>query len=303
MPAKSKEACVGLVQGIIAEYAGMRLTLRQIYYRLVAAQFFPNVLQSYKWLSTVLVDARKDGDIDYNAIEDRTREMHEGYGEDRTAAAHFRRSWEYVADMDNRYTMPHWWGQPKFVQVWLEKQALAALFEQVTDAEGIDLAVCRGYPSLTFLWEASETLQELDSKEIQILYFGDFDPTGEDIPRYVMETLREEFGIEATFERVAINRDQIDRYNIPPAPAKTTDSRYTAFVAEHGVAWQVELDAIEPRTLQGLVRDAIRGHWDNAAGRRRNTTLGQRRTQIREWLDDAVNPDFDLDDVADEEGE
>lgn len=290
-----REDIVTAVQGIISEYAGMRLTLRQIYYRLVAAQFFANVLSSYKWLSTVLVGARKSGDIDYNSIEDRTREMHGGHGEDRSAASHFNLFWNYVRDMDNRYTMPKWWSQPTRVQVWLEKQALQGLFEQITDAEGVDLAVCRGYPSLTYLWEASEILLGLpDGQDIEIVYFGDFDPSGQDIERYVRETLRGEFGVQANVHRVAITRDQIAQYNIPPAPAKRTDARYAGFVAEHGVAWQVELDAIEPRTLQGLVRDAIRTHWDARQGRRRDRELGNRRRQIREWLGDAINPDFEI---------
>lgn len=300
--ANRKEDCIIAVQRIIAEYTGMRLTLRQVFYRLVAAQFFANTISSYKWLSTVLVDARKDGEIDYNSIEDRTRAMHDGHGDDFSAGAHFRRFWEYIADMDNRYTMPKWWKQPKYVQVWLEKQALSALFEQITDAEGVDLAVCRGYPSLTFLWEASERLLDLDGQEVRVLYFGDHDPSGDDIERYVSQTLRSEFGVNATFQKIAITPEQIEEYNIPPAPAKPSDARYAGFEAKYGEAIQVELDAIEPRTLQGLIQSAIRSEWTEAAGRRRNTELGRRRRQIREWLDGAINPDFDLDDVGPDEG-
>jgi hypothetical protein len=297
-----KEDCIVQVQGIISEYTGMRLTLRQIYYRLVAAQFFANAIASYKWLSTVLVDARKDGAISYGSIEDRTRAMHAGYGESWTAAGHFRRFWEYISDMDNRYSMPKWWGQPCYIQVWLEKQALSALFEQITDTEGVDLAVCRGYPSWTFLKEAADLLEAVDGKKISIVYFGDFDPSGADIERFVSETLTE-FGLEIDFHRVAITREQIDLYNIPPAPAKQSDSRTAGFLATEGVAWQVELDAIEPRTLQGLVQESIREVWDEAQGRRRVGILGRRRAAIRGWLEEAINPDFNLDDIEDEDDE
>lgn len=290
---RDRVSLVSAVQGIIAQYPDMRLTLRQIYYRLVAAQIFPNVLSSYKWLSTVLVDARKDGQIAYSSIEDRTRPHVDGHGTERSAAEQFNRYWNYVTNLDRNYTMPKWWHQPKRVQVWLEKQALSALFRQVTDAQGVDLEVCRGYPSLTFLWEAAENSTGLpDGQEIEILYFGDFDPSGEDIERYVGESLRSDFGIDVNVTRVAITRSQIDQYQIPPAPAKTTDSRYGSFVAEHGVAWQVELDAIEPRVLQGLVRDAVRAHWERDASQERDIELSRRQAQIRSWLDDAVNQDF-----------
>ena len=283
------------VKKIVAEYAGMRLTLRQIFYRLVAAQVIENTKSNYQFLSKILVDARKKRKIPYTAIEDRTRAMHFGHGSDLKARDHFSRYWDYVTNMDKHYSMPQWWGQPKRVQVWLEKQALQALFEEVTDAEGVDLAVCRGYPSLTFLWEAARTLRGL-SEDIEIIYFGDFDPSGMDIERFVGETLKNDFGIAVNVTRISITREQIDEYNIPPAPAKPSDSRTEAFVAEHGVAWQVELDAIEPRTLQGLIRDAIRVHYDEEAGERREEELAHRRAQIREWLDEAVNPDFEMPD-------
>src|SRR5216117_3794715 len=121
---------VARVRAIIAQYAGMRLTLRQIYYRLVAAQVFENRLSNYKFLSDVLARAREDRQIPWGSIEDRTREVHEGHGEDRTAGEHFRLFWNYVTDMDNRYEMPKWWKQPKRVFVILEKEALFEVFRQ-----------------------------------------------------------------------------------------------------------------------------------------------------------------------------
>ncbi len=281
------------VQGIIDEYSGMRLTLRQIYYRLVAAQAIENTVSQYKGLSSLLVKARLQGDIAFDDIEDRTRAMQNGYGDDRSPEAHFRMFWDYIENMDENYTMPKWWGQSSYIQIWLEKEALSALFSQVTNVEGVDLAVCRGYPSLTFLYEAAQGLLALDGKEILILYFGDFDPSGADIERDVREYLRDEFGVKATFSRIAITRAQIEEYEIPPAPAKRTDSRYRTFVKEHGVAWQVELDAIEPRTLQGLVHDAITSHFDEASSQRRRDELTDRRGRIAEWLEDALNPDFE----------
>lgn len=303
------------VRAIIAEYGTMRLTLRQIYYRLVASQFFANALSSYQWLSRELVDARKRGYVPFEAIEDRTRGLEDGYVTrfGTTSVANRRYSFTLRGDvsdrdaftgfydllrtLDENYELPLWWKQPKFVQVWVEKQALAALFEEVTSPEGVDLAVCRGYPSLTFLWEAANVLREnvlgdIDERKIEILYFGDFDPSGADIERYVGETLVE-FGLSANVTRVAITREQIDEYEIPPAPAKTSDARYASFVEREGVAWQVELDAIEPRTLQTLIRDAILGERDASALGRRTRELRRRRARIRTWIDEALNDDFE----------
>lgn len=291
------DATIDRVLDIISEYGDLRLTVRQIYYRLVASQAIANVHSQYKGLSKNLVKARLDGRVPFEAIEDRTRAMVNGYGTERTPASHFRLGWDFLTKSPRTYTLPKWWGQPKRVQVWVEKEALASLFRQVTDAEGVDLFVCRGYPSLTFLHEAAVELGRLqdDAREwddLRIIYFGDFDPSGEDIERHVGERLGD-LGAYPVVKRIAINRRQIDEYDIPPAPAKGTDSRYRDFVDRHGVAWQVELDAIEPRTLQGLIREAIREHFDDGTGTLRVNEIQARRSILADYLEDALNPDFE----------
>ena len=289
-----RSVLVERILSVIAQYTGMRLTLRQIYYRLVAAQVFPNRISSYKLLSDVLARAREARQVPWDAIEDRTREIHPGHGDDRTAGDHFRLYWNYVTNMDTKYEMPRWWKQPKRVFVVLEKEALFEVFRQITDGEGVDLIPLRGYSSVTLLHDFSRRMRRVpDGADLHVLYFGDFDPSGADIERVAGEKLME-YGASFEIERVAITREQIDEFNIPPAPAKDTDSRTAAFQAEHGEAIQVELDAIEPRTLQEIIQDAIRSHWDNDAGRERDEELRQRRERIREWLDDAVNQDFEI---------
>ena len=65
---------IGKVNQILSEYS-MRLTLRQIYYRLVADHGLPNKRSSYNQLSSQLVKAREKGQVNANRIEDRTREF------------------------------------------------------------------------------------------------------------------------------------------------------------------------------------------------------------------------------------
>jgi hypothetical protein len=165
--------------------------------------------------------------------------------------------------MPNYYKLPRWHNQPKYVEIWLEKQALAGVFQQALQNMGVVLAPCRGYPSLTFLWEASRRLEEFqaDEREMHILYFGDYDPSGMDIERAINKELSETFDIWFHKQRIAITRDQITLYDIPPMPAKRTDSRAAGFIAEHG-DMAVELDAIDPNVLVQLIRDAVNEHFD-----------------------------------------
>ncbi len=142
----------------------------------------------------------------------------------------------------------------------------------------------------------SDRLGQDAVEEVVGIYFGDYDPSGADIERAVGESLDTDFGSYMNIERVAITREQIARYNIPPAPAKRTDSRTAGFVAREGVAWQVELDAIEPRTLQGIIRSAILAHYDPDVKQERDEELERRRAKIRRWIEESVDMEYQAED-------
>lgn len=125
-----------------------------------------------------------------------------------------------------------------------------------------DVAVgaCKGYPSLTFLYELSERLRDAQSegKETIILYFGDYDPSGEDIPRSIGENLQKfgVFGVE--IRRIALMEQQVIEWKLPPVPAKETDSR----TANWDGLGQVELDAVKPEKLIAMLNDAVNEIFD-----------------------------------------
>lgn len=64
-------------QEIVTAYQaqGYSLTLRQLYYQFVARDIIPNKQSEYKRLGSIINDARLAGLIDWNAIEDRTRNV------------------------------------------------------------------------------------------------------------------------------------------------------------------------------------------------------------------------------------
>ena len=92
----------------------------------------------------------------------------------------------------------------------------------------------------------------------EILYFGDYDPSGEDIPRSIGENL-EKFGVYGVeIRRIALMEQQVIEWGLPPAPAKETDSR----TANWDGLGQVELDAVKPEKLIALLDDAINEIFD-----------------------------------------
>ena len=68
---------VDTANGILNEYRSMgyRLSLRQLYYQLVARDYIENSQKSYKRIGNLISDARLAGMIDWDMIEDRNELM------------------------------------------------------------------------------------------------------------------------------------------------------------------------------------------------------------------------------------
>ncbi len=137
------------------------------------------------------------------------------------------------------------------------KDALSGVLYNVTAEFDVPLMVTRGYPSISYLYEAGETIAETQ-KPAYLYYFGDYDPSGCDITRAVESGIRE-FAPEAEihFERQAVTREQIEAWSLPSRPAKQSDSRSEGFAGD-----SVEVDSIPPAKLRELVRAAITRHID-----------------------------------------
>jgi hypothetical protein len=161
-----------------------------------------------------------------------------------------------------------WEHQTYRPEVWIEKEALAGVFERVCNELRVPYLSCRGYTSQSEMWVAGQRLlryAEGNQKPI-ILHFGDHDPSGIDMTRDIMDRLKLFTNGAVELDRLALNMDQVEEHEPPPNPAKTTDSRYSAYIAKFGdESW--ELDALDPGILSGLVRTAInsitdREQWD-----------------------------------------
>ena len=294
---------------IIDEFYPDKMTLRQVYYQLVARLVLENKQTAYKRLSAVLVEARETGQVPWDAMEDRTRSI---LGR---PSLNDISDPEVSADMTVRYVetsegilADRWLYQNWYVEVWLEKQALEGVFEAVTGDLEVVLMPGRGYSSATFLKEAAERMENAQSegKQLAVLYFGDYDPSGMDIERYVHEKM-EAHGIHLdAFARIALTLKQIQEYELPPVPAKTSDSRRDAFVAIHG-DMAVELDALNVRVLKDLIRAGIEEFWDVDAYDRRCEERADRVHEYRRLLvqgiKDMVDGWDDEDDDEDDEGD
>lgn len=268
------------VNAICAEYAaqGFQLTLRQLFYQCVSRDIIPNTVQEYKRLGTVVNTGRLEGLIDWDHIEDRTRNLHKTPSWSSPASII-----EVVAD---QYAIDLWADQEVRPEVFVEKEALAGVFERVCDANRVPFFACRGYPSQSETWAAGQRMRGYirEGKRPVILHFGDHDPSGIDMTRDIVDRLRLFTGRVVEVERLALNMDQIQRYNPPPNPAREEDSRFLSYQVTYGdSSW--ELDALDPATLSALVENAIVGLRDEAAWERSRTREEQEKEQLQQVSD------------------
>lgn len=271
---------------VLAEYSDA-ITVRQLYYRLVA-RGMTNDLNHYKRVVSAMTDARWGGDVEFEAFIDRERSM---YGETEAEPieldGQIEKGKQQVKAWMEAYRLNRWENQPVYIEVWIEKKALQGVFESPCMRYDVGLAPCKGYPSLTFLNEAKDRfVAAIDrDQEVIILYFGDYDPSGEDIPRSIEENLSH-MGCEVEVERIALNPEQITEMGLPSAPAKMSDTRSRTWTGE-GV---VELDAVEPRTLTHMTEETIKQHFDEHLYRELLTREEEERAHyqiaLKEFVDE-----------------
>lgn len=237
-----------IIESYVAQ--GFVLTLRQLYYQFVARDLILNTQKEYKNLGSLINDARLAGLIDWEHLEDRTRNL--------ASLAH----WDQVSDIVDacaqQFRFDKWATQPVRIEVWIEKEALAGVFEGVCQELDVPLFSCRGYTSQSEMWSAAQRLlrYKKQQKQTLILHFGDHDASGIDMTRDIRDRLKLFTHDEVDLDRLALNMPQIEEYGPPSNPAKLTDSRHSNYVREFGEeSW--ELDALEPRALVDLVRNTV----------------------------------------------
>jgi hypothetical protein len=267
------------INAIIEEYQeqGYSLTLRQVYYQLVARGVIENSEKSYKAIGELVNNGRLAGLIDWQAIEDRTRYIR--------SLSHWYSPREIVETAAKSYHIDLWEKQIFHVEVWAEKDALIGIVEQAAQSFDVACFSCRGYTSQSEMWVAAQRFIEHSQagKDCIVVYLGDHDPSGLDMTRDIRERLAM-FGADVRIDRIALNWDQIQQYNPPPNPAKITDTRADAYIKRYGhESW--ELDALEPVELDRLIRKQIEIYLDRKLYDKEKKKEERERAEIYKVID------------------
>ncbi|MGH9324390.1 MAG: hypothetical protein ACRD3V_31455 [Vicinamibacteria bacterium] len=220
----------------IVETYDTSVTLRQLFYRLVAAQLIPNTTNAYKSLSRYTAQARRAGT--FPALMDRTRSIHRYRA---FAGAVEAREW-----LARIYRRDRTEGQPVSLYLGVEKAGIVEQLQEWFGDLGVPVLALGGYGSQTYVDDVVEDV-EASGRPAVLLYAGDHDPSGEDIDRdFVSRT-----GCWSEVRRVALTAAQVEEYNLPPQAGKTTDSRAAGFIARHGRLVQVGARRSPSRRVAG----------------------------------------------------
>jgi hypothetical protein len=248
------------------------MTLRQLHYAVFSAAKIPyeNELRDYRRLSRTTTESRRRhrhaepngfghvaivaGEIPYEWMVDEIREAEMVSVWDDAAA--------YVETVRTAYRRDVWQDQPAHCEVWSEKATVLATLRPVTQKLGVMLRVCRGFGSAGMEGVIGKLFEGIE-KPIHIFYLGDYDPSGEDIERDIHKRAQTASGKDFTISRLAIHREDIRRFRLPPQKIKDSDPRSAGFRKRHGKdASTVELDALPVEELRARVRSAIEGLID-----------------------------------------
>jgi hypothetical protein len=226
-------------------------TVRQVFYALTVRGVIAKAEIEYqRTVVRLLGEMREAGQIPFSWIADNTRWQRK--------PATFTGLEACLSNTSKFYRRDLWAAMPVYVEVWCEKDALAGVLMEETETYDVPLMVARGYSSLSFLYSAAMAIKT-KAKPAFVYHFGDLDPSGVDAARDIEAKLRR-YAPEAEihFDRPAVTREQVERWNLPTRPTKQTDTRAKKFNSPTSV----ELDAIPARQLRELVREVIERHVD-----------------------------------------
>jgi hypothetical protein len=249
---------------------GILPTLRTMFYALVSLNIIPNIQSQYQYLSKFTANARMTGELPIDCFGDQSRSILEEFNDDFLEPKEYLKL--YIDELESfpeiyKSHIPKWHNQPHYVEVWIEKDAMSGTFQSILKDGSVRIVPNKGFSSLSFIHQNIERLKfhAKKGKEIHIRYFGDLDPSGENIEEVIKDKLNI-FEIDVDFRRIAVTEDQMKKFQLPENPNPEAfrklkrDPRSASFVRKHGRLFQIELDALQayaPEEFKQLVLESV----------------------------------------------
>lgn len=229
-----------------------KVTVRQIYYHLFSKGIIQLTQPEYRKVCRTMTEARKRGYIPFEWIEDRSRNpLFEMLYEN---VQHFLKL------MMMKYKRNTWNKQDNYVIVLIEKEALAPIIWDIAKEYNVSVFPTKGFSSWSMFTEDIKTIAEYfgKDKKLIVLVLSDMDPSG----KYIKEDYENKFKFmtkELGFkqpdiiQKIAITNEQVQKYCLPPMKK---------YYKKKGILDIWELDALDPKILRSIVKEAIEKYID-----------------------------------------
>ncbi len=270
-PYGKRKRLLGHVREVLETYSSLLpLTVRQIYYRLVATHAeYPKEQKFYRGLVETLALARRGGLIDFDAIrDDGVRTEHCGTGF--TSLEHFK---EYMGQYAKGYTRDKHQGQPRQIFVLCEAAGMVPQIVRACGDYPVTVKSSGGMDSVTAKYDLA---RECSQKDSVVLHVGDYDPTGLsifhqlalDVRQMTVDHCRDNEIPVPSYEcrRVTILEEHVARFGLLTGKTKTSDDAKDWYPGIAGnTSATCEAEALPPDVLIELVRAAVESEVDQAA--------------------------------------
>lgn len=273
-------------------------TIRSVYYVLGSMNVIPLTRSGYKSLDAKMVKMRKDGMIEWGffAVKRGTSSVSSPYNDPDAWADHFVCR---AKDAHKDYSLPRWFGQENLVEVWVEKDGLLGATANWLSDVDVTVRAPQGYGAWEFIHESMRSIQtEFRSQKkerIHILYLGDLDPSGKDIPRFMEQEAIAHFedilGMDVQFREIALSPEQVEEHNLPEQPDSAEviekihrDPRLRWYQERYPPDTFVELDAfyaLATDAARALIRREVEAFFDDDAFEETREDEGRMQERIR----------------------
>ncbi len=249
-PRSTKADLLLLDEGIIQTVREHRpCSVRQVFYQMTDPRlpaFVEKSDRGYGRVQARCLLLRRSGQIKYHWIADMSRRAYQ--------TDVFENASDFVERMSSLYRADLWRDADVICEVWVESRSIASSVIELCDRYAVNLYPCGGFSSVSFVHSAAEDLNSGNlGKPVVILFIGDYDPAGVLIDVALQRELRTHLdpSIKLIFKRVGINREMVEKYDLPTKPRKPGDRR-----SLH-IPFTVEAEALPANTLRSLLETEI----------------------------------------------
>jgi hypothetical protein len=243
-PHRRVQAKLDQILAILAEYdRQLPLTLRQLFYILVARLIIAKTVAEYKKLGYMLRRARRARIVPFEHIHDSgTTLPHSLVGYDNANDLGWSLRWRV-----RNFELDRMLGQPRRLVLWCEAAGMVAQLERVGEPYDVKVISGGGFDSLTDKWQFAQLVRKAH-QPVLVLHIGDLDRSGEDIFEALSRDVEAfDSNGRVNFARLAVTEQQVSELDLQSS------------VEDELV---VQAEAIPPDVLADIVDDALRAELD-----------------------------------------